>query len=237
MAPTTTAPITDLTTTTSSPRSAAYRLEAGATRRPSPHKWRYAGRSSDHTGLADPARRLPAFHEVDIDLRHLVDAQHAIVVEIRLLNAALVQRDFAIQCGRQTENHAALDLRDDRVRINDEAAIHSERHLAYVDLAVGVHLCLNDGGDRRIEGRLHADAPADAQRQRLAPVGLFRYEVQHALEARRLSEHIASKRDRILAHLVRQLIHEAFDGEHVVVRADAAPKSGQHRRWLDADLF
>src|SRR6516164_3920701 len=116
-------------------------------------------------------------------------------MEIRLLDAALLQRDFAVQCGGQTENYATLDLRDDGVRIDSEAAIHSERHLAYVDVPAGVHLCLNDGGDRRIERRLHTDAPADASRQRLAPIRLFRHEVQYVLDTRRLSKHVTSKRD------------------------------------------
>ena len=45
------------------------------------------------------------------------------------------------------------------------------------------------------------------------------------------------KGDRILAGLARQLIDEAFDGEDVVVGADAAPESGRHRRRLGAHIF
>ena len=48
---------------------------------------------------------------------------------------------------------------------------------------------------------------------------------------------LAAERDRILARLARQLVHEAFDGEHVVVRADAAPEAGRHRRRLRAHIF
>src|SRR5262249_43324421 len=100
-----------------------------------------------------------------------------------------------------------------------------------------VHLCLNDGGDRRIEGWLHADAPTDAWRQWLTPIRLFSYEVQHVLDARRLSKHVAPKCDRILVYLASQLIQKAFDGEHVIVWTNTAPKAGRHGRRLDADIF
>ena len=42
----------------------------------------------------------------------------------------------------------------------------------------------------------------------------------------------AAKGDRILSRLVRELIDEALDGEHVVVRADTAPEPGDDPRWL-----
>ena len=57
-------------------------------------------------------------------VRHLVDAQHAIVVEIRLLNVpALAERDLAEQDGAEAEADAALHLRADDVRVDRHAAI------------------------------------------------------------------------------------------------------------------
>ena len=41
----------------------------------------------------------------------------------------------------------------------------------------------------------------------------------------------------ILARLARQLVHEAFDREHVVVGADPAPEAGRHRRRLGPHIF
>ena len=46
------------------------------------------------------------------------------------------------------------------------------------------------------------------------------------------SEHAAAEIDRILARLAGELVHEAFDGEDVVVGADAAPEAGGHRGRL-----
>ena len=62
-------------------------------------------------GLADAAGRLAALDEMDLDRRRLVDAQHAIVVEVALLDAAVLERDLALQRGGEAEDDAAFDLR------------------------------------------------------------------------------------------------------------------------------
>src|SRR6267142_2125923 len=41
-------------------------------------------------GLADPARRFIALHELHFDARRFVDAQHAIVAKVGLLDAAVL---------------------------------------------------------------------------------------------------------------------------------------------------
>ena len=56
-------------------------------------------------------------------------------------------------------------------------------------------------------------------------------------QARRLAEHAAAEFDRILAGLLRELVDEALDREHVVVRSDAAPETGRHGRRLVALEF
>src|SRR5467141_3053999 len=63
-------------------------------------------------------------------------------------------------------------------------------------------------------------------RQRLAPIGFFRGEIECCQHARLFSKHRPAEVNRILARLAGEFIHEAFDGEHVVVRTDAAPETG-----------
>ena len=46
------------------------------------------------SGLADASGRLGAVYDVNLDRRHLVDAQHAVVAEVALLDAAILQRDL-----------------------------------------------------------------------------------------------------------------------------------------------
>ncbi len=118
------------------------------------------------------------------------------------------------------------------IPVSTSAGDAAQLHLArYVDF--GFH----HGGDETRERRLHADAAPDARRQLLAPAGFLRRQIQRGEEARILGQHAAAEIDRILARLLRQLVHEAFDGEHIVVGTDAAPEPGRHRLRLGADEF
>ena len=80
-------------------------------------------RSRGDAGLADAAGRLAALDDVNLDLRRLVDAQHAVVVEVGLLDAALVDGDLAIERGGQAEDQPALELRHDGIGIDGDAGI------------------------------------------------------------------------------------------------------------------
>ena len=61
--------------------------------------------------------------EMDFDLRRLVDPQHAIVVEVRLLDAALGDGDLAVKCRGQAEDEPAFELGLDRVGIDSDAGV------------------------------------------------------------------------------------------------------------------
>src|SRR5579862_4357253 len=58
------------------------------------------------SGLADAARLLITLYEVNFNRRRLVHAQHAIGIEIRLLHAALVESDLAVERRRHAENES-----------------------------------------------------------------------------------------------------------------------------------
>src|SRR5262245_61247154 len=58
-------------------------------------------------GLADAAGRRAAVDDVHLDLRHLVEAQHAIVAEVGLLDASVLQGDLAEERRRQAIDDAA----------------------------------------------------------------------------------------------------------------------------------
>ena len=122
--------------------------------------------------LADAAGRLQALHEVHVDSRHFVDAQHAVVAEVGLLDAAVLDRDLAVKRGRQTEDDAALHLRANRVGIDLHAAIDDAPHMRRLDHAFLVDADLNDLRDEAAEADAERDATALSRRQRLAPSGL-----------------------------------------------------------------
>ena len=104
-------------------------------------------RTGRAAGFADAARVLAALDDMHVDVRHLVDAQHAVIVEVGLLHAALLDRDLAVQRGGQAEDQPALQLRDDGIGIDRDAGVHRRRHPAQMHLAVIVDFGFDDGGD------------------------------------------------------------------------------------------
>ena len=84
-------------------------------------------RASGPAGLADAAGLLAALDDVHVDRRHLVDAQHAVVVEIGLLHAAVFDGDLAVQRRSEPEDQPALKLRHDGVGIDGDAGIDRAR--------------------------------------------------------------------------------------------------------------
>ena len=66
-------------------------------------KSRYDGGGRQWFRFANASRGLAALDEMDLDRRRLIDPQHAIVVEIALLDPAVFDRDFAVERGRDSE--------------------------------------------------------------------------------------------------------------------------------------
>src|SRR4051812_1231709 len=86
--------------------------------------------------LADAAGRVRILYQVHVDARRLVYAQHAVVAEVRLLDAPVLDGDLAMQRGRQTENDAALHLRSNGVGIDLNPAIDDAPYVRRFDGAI-----------------------------------------------------------------------------------------------------
>src|SRR5258708_38864461 len=82
-----------------------------------------SGRGRSGARFPDSARRLLVSDQMNLDGRSLVDPQHAVIVEIALPYAALVDRDLTIERRRQSEDQAALQLRDDGVGIDRDPGV------------------------------------------------------------------------------------------------------------------
>src|SRR5262245_24066272 len=83
---------------------------------------------------------------MNLDCWRLVDAQHLICVEIALLDAAVLQRDLAVESCGHAKHHTALDPRLHRGGIDHRTAIRR------ADDAMDTHgaiLCDLDFGDLR----------------------------------------------------------------------------------------
>src|SRR3954466_7593518 len=68
------------------------------------------GGESRQAWFADPARGFRAFHDVNLDLRHLVHAQHLVVVKVRLLDFAVLESDLAVERGSEPVDDRAFNL-------------------------------------------------------------------------------------------------------------------------------
>ena len=179
--------------------------------------------------LADAAGRFAARDDVHLDHRRLVDPHHAIVVEIGLLNPAILDRDVAIERGGAAEDHSALHLRRQSIGIDHPASIHHRGDALEMDFARFVHCHFGHGGDIGAESELGADAPALPRRQLRAPARLLRHLLQRLSQPRALVQMRQAEGDGILARFQRQLVHQAFAGEDGVVGRDAAPPAHPQR--------
>ncbi len=82
--------------------------------------------------------------------RRLVDPEHAIIVEVALLDPAVRYGDLAVQQCAQAEDHAALDLRGNGVRIDDETAVDRAQHAGDSHVTVGGDQDVGGGPARKL---------------------------------------------------------------------------------------
>ena len=92
-----------------------------------------------------------------LDARHLGHAQHRVVVEVRLLDHPVLERNRPAERRRQAEAYAGLHLHRDDVRVDGDAAVDRAHHA--IDMhGVLAARHLDDLGDERIEGFMHRNA-------------------------------------------------------------------------------
>src|SRR5882757_700282 len=187
--------------------------------------------------FADAAWRLAALDEMNLDLGCLIDPQHAVIVEVALLYPTLVDVDFAVERGGQSEHQPALQLGDDGVGIHDDSAVDRRHDACQADFALLIDLRLHDGRDEAPESSRKGNTAAGAGCSRVAPAGLLGGQFQDRLKSGCLLEMRVPKRDRIHVGFLRQFVHETFDGEDVVVGSHPAPEARRYGRWLVSDVL
>src|SRR5438132_1065163 len=74
--------------------------------------------------LADAAGFFIILHDVYFNLRCVIDSQHRVIVEITLLNAALLESELVIESRSKPEQHGTLHLRFNDPGIHISAAIN-----------------------------------------------------------------------------------------------------------------
>src|SRR5262245_3876375 len=173
--------------------------------------------------LADSAWRLQVLYQVDLDPRRLVDAQHPVIAEVRLLDAAVLDGDLAVERGRQAEHDPALHLRANRVGVDLDAAIDRAPHVGRVDGTILVDADLDHLRHEAAEAGAKRDASRLPVGKRLAPSGSFRGELQDGLRPWVLVQQREPVRKRLLLRVGRELVDEALDDECPARDAHPAP--------------
>lgn len=127
-------------------------------------------REAGCSGLPDTTGVSITLYNLDLDLRRFIDAQNSIAIEVGLLHAALVERDFAPEHCRDSEGHAALHLGNNRIGIYDHARIQHDKDPIDLHLTRLADGHLGDLAHVRAESLLHRYAATLPWTQRLAPV-------------------------------------------------------------------
>src|SRR5215831_4548549 len=84
---------------------------------------RHRGSGDGCAWFAHSAGRFQVAHQMHLDGRRLVDPHDANVMEVRLLDAAVLERHAAPQGAADSKDYSALDLGLHGVRVHDAPAI------------------------------------------------------------------------------------------------------------------
>ena len=173
--------------------------------------------------LSHACRSLGAWHDVDLDLRHLVEAQNFIAVEVALLHGAAFDGQLRFHDSTQPEADAPFHLSADHVGVDGHAAIDSANDPLDLGLATLVEAHLGDLGDVGVKRLGDSDAAEPAVGKWSIPPRLRGREPQHTRMPGVILKEIEPERDRVLAGGLRDLIQERLDGIGRVRRSDRPP--------------
>src|SRR6267143_2179731 len=179
--------------------------------------------------LADAApHRSAGRHQDGFHFRHLRDAHRVVLVEIRLLDAPVLDRALLHEERRQAIHEGARDLALDLRRVHRVARVGGGDDTVHLDLVAVLDRDLAGRSDEAVEAMQVRKAAIDAAGRGLAPADLLSDRVQHAEVPRVLRHQLAPEFERVLARGFRQLVHKALDEQRVLVDVDAAPEAGRH---------
>ena len=188
-----------------------------------------AGATGGTAGLADAGRGLRARHDVDLDLRHLVDPQHRVVVEVALLHAPVLERDLRRTARPSRPKTMAPSIWAwIVVRVDGAAAVDGADDAMDADRPS----CDRDLGHLRARS-CRTSVDRDAARRGPRAGGVPSRPSRRRARARPGSaggppSSSAAELERVLAGRVRQLVDEALDDEGRMGVADRAPPQHGH---------
>ena len=147
---------------------------------------------------------------------------------------------LAVEQRRQAKDKRARDLPLDLRRIDDSAGIGGGDDAMHLDLVAIGHRDFGGAGDVTSEPHLLGDAAKHALRRGLAPADALRGRIEDGEMFGMVRHQLAAECERVLPGRMRQLIHEAFEIDSVLVAVDAAPDArrnmGITHRMVDQQM-
>ena len=113
-----------------------------------------------------------------VDLRHFVETQQRVVIEVTLFDAPVFDGNFAFECCGEPIDNTAFHLRDDCVRVHHLAAIDGAHHAMHTHLAI-LHRHLRHLCTVTAERFGNSDAACASGGRRCAPSGFLGGQFEH----------------------------------------------------------
>jgi hypothetical protein len=146
----------------------------------------------------------------------------AVVMEIALLDAALVECDAVVESCGQGEQRPTLNLRWDGIRVDHDAAIDRGGRPAQTDLAVGVDFHFEDERSTATKAVVHSDTASVARGERGPPAGSPGGLLPDAARSRVHSQQGAAMIERVPLGRMGEFVEETRR-RNIMRLADASP--------------
>ena len=204
----------------------------------------YAGRNQRKWRLADTARRATAFYEMGFEFWRIWHPQQVIVIEVLLLDHAVLYRDALFQRRAEAHENSALDLRANTVHVDNPAGVDDRHHTINVEVAT-FYCDLSHLSEIGCLGVEAGDAATAIGAERLAPSCLLGDEIKHVDRASGIGERAikvgparawasggvlkepAAEVVRIQSGEMSEFVDEALDSKNVERNFHATPRSAR----------
>src|SRR5437588_3043479 len=130
-----------------------------------------------YAGLAHATWRVGAGHDMDFNIRRLIQSQDLIIVKVALFHGAIFNGDLAAEHRSQSKVDGAFGHGAHAIGIHGGAAVDSGHDPTHAHGTILLCGDLRHVSDVAAKGPVTRDAPSPARRKPLAPARFFRCEL------------------------------------------------------------
>ena len=192
-----------------------------------------AGATGGNAGSPTPVGGLSLWMKCTSTLGWFGDAQDRVLVEVRLLDAAVLHRDLQSQHRAVAVDDAAFALIVRAAHVDDGSDVAGDHHAMQADALVRIHADLGDFGEMPGMAEMEREAHPMSRGQLAAPAGFLGDElddvggaagVESARQQARLAHHLEQEVAMIAPGGRGQLVQETLDDPGHGARTRRAPR-------------